>query len=164
MHPVWAARGGGAVHWHGAVARGAFYHDTGVTLECVVAHVVIRVRARKFRVRRTVAGGALQSTMPCGKAIQRKARCRGVGRGGKSRVHGYARRTICFKDGGVANLTVVVSGSPAVALLASRLHEPAHSVRRADGTHGAVAALTLHFHGPIRSNRPTHRAAQTFGG
>ena len=94
---------------------------------------------------RAVAGGALQAAVADGKAIERETWRRRVGRGGKGLVRGDAHAAVGSKDGGVADLAVVVGGGAGVAALAVGFHEPADRAR-ADLAHVAVAALALHLH------------------
>ena len=60
VHAVGASvRGGG----HGRVASGTLDHHAGMSLQFLAAQIIIPMRAGEFRVRRSVAGRALEAAM-----------------------------------------------------------------------------------------------------
>ena len=145
----------------GAVAGRTFGQLADVPLPLHAGHVVVAERAGKLRVRRAMAGRAVQPAVPLREAEQRIALRRRVAARGKPAVHRHPHRSVGVEIYVVeADLAAVGHGVAGVARLAIRLVEPTGAVGRADHRHRAVAVLALHGQRAVGRHGPAHRAAQ----
>lgn len=134
-------------------------------LQLLADDIVIGMNGGELGVRRTVACGALQTTMPLRETIKRFARHRSVRIGGKGLVDRYTHCTSTREDTGVTNLPTILCRRTCVAGLAIRLIEPARARDSTDLSHAAVATLALHGHRPRRRiHCAAHDTTQTLCG